>query len=687
QGGKTELQDMISDLTAMSLDPTKSLWKLHLIENYNGGCVLFWRIHHCIADGISLIHVLLSTADKTKDAPWPEMRVLKKVDTPKKGKKPGKYFRDISNQLNFKKLKKTAADIADMGNILSRQMISEPKTVLKGTLGVRKCAAWSEPFSLTDAKSVGRAFGGTLNDVFVSAVTGALRRYLLEKNTIMDDLDIRVSMPVNVRPSGTELELGNQFGLVSLGLPVYIEDPIARFREVKKRNDKIKGSPEASVNFHALKTMGMAPANIAKKTADFFADKGTAVMSNVPGPARSIYFAGQEIKNIMFWVPCTGHIGMGISIISYAGKVTLGIASDENLVSDPQIILEYFNEEMQNLLQLAQSEESVNKQIDAYQTTKTENCLSHIMNEPSDTVKAEGFGRLKKMLTLGVKSVPFHKLLKKYTDEDSRFIEINGTRVHYCDQGEGPVVVLLHGILSSLQTWNDWVESLSGHYRIIRLDMPGFGLTEHFESEPYSKELNIDFLNRFFESLGLEKFDIAGNSIGGYFAWNYALAYPEKVNKLVLLDPVGYPQDLPGIINFVNIPGLSNLAARVTPRIFIEKSIREIYGNKAKVTDELIDQYHDMLMNPQNRGVYVDIFRLLKQKASSTMLCHGINEIKAPTLLMWGKDDPWVPVGVVKEWERDLPLSKTIVYDGVGHLPMEEIPRQSASDTHAFLMS
>ncbi|MBF0258804.1 MAG: alpha/beta hydrolase [Desulfamplus sp.] len=294
---------------------------------------------------------------------------------------------------------------------------------------------------------------------------------------------------------------------------------------------------------------------------------------------------------------------------------------------------------------------------------------------------------LKKMLTLGVMSVPFDKLLQKYTTADSKFIEINGTKVHYCDQGKGPVIVLLHGMLSSLQTWNEWVKSLSGNYRIIRLDMPGFGLTKHFESRFYNRDLNIDFLNRFFEALGLEKFDIVGNSIGGYFAWNYTVAYPEKINKLILIDAVGYPQALPWIVNFVNIPGFGNLASRITPRIFIEKSIKEIYGDKSKVTNDLVDLYHDMLMNSQNRGVYVDVFRLLKQECSSTMLSYGINKIKASTLLMWGKNDPWVPVEVVKEWERDLPLSKTIVYDGIGHLPMEEIPLQSAYDAHAFLVS
>lgn len=353
KGGREELQDMIADLTAMPLDPSKPLWQVHLIENYNGGCALFWRIHHCIADGISLANVLLSTADKTADGELEVKKTPEERDVIKREKSGGKLFGGVFNSLSFKPLKTAAADLSDIGLVLCKQIISEPKTVLKGRVGVRKSVAWSEPLSLDAAKSVGRVFGGTLNDVLVSAVTGALRRYLMERNTPMSGLNLRVSMPVNIRPRGTELELGNRFGLVSLSLPVFIEDPILRLNEVKRRNDRIKGSTEASASFRILKAMGRAPANIAKKTADFFADKGTAVLSNVPGPSTPLYFAGRKIKNIMFWVPCTGHTGMGISIISYAGKIILGLATDESLIADPDVIPRFFKAEMEDMIKRA----------------------------------------------------------------------------------------------------------------------------------------------------------------------------------------------------------------------------------------------------------------------------------------------------------------------------------------------
>jgi len=687
-GDRFDLQNMISDLSAMPLDRKKPLWQIHLIENYNGGCVLFWRIHHCIADGISLTHVLLSTADKAKESTLSKTKIFKDSG-PKHENMIKTTFRKMVNvprKMNFSNWKQTATHAIHAGNILKKQFFSDTPTLFKGKIGVRKCVAWSDPLSLSDAKSTGKFLGGTINDVVVTAVAGALRRYLTDKKTPMDAVNIRVSMPVNIRKKGDEFNLGNQFGLVNLDLPVNVGDPVQRFHEVKKRNDFIKNSPEAAMSFQTLNTMGMIPKKMSKKTADFFADKATAVYSNVPGPQKTLYFSGQPIKNMMFWVPRTGHTGMGISIISYNGKITMGLATDEKIVDNPQIILEYFQEEMKDLNQWVACEKALKKNENISQSQDMKASLTQMQNRSTCAVKSKGFkNRLKQISSLGLKSKSFEELAQKYNKKESKFIEINGLRVHYCDQGNGPTIILLHGMLATLQTWNEWVNSLSDYYRIIRLDIPGFGLTDRFET--FSKDVCIDFLNQFVEALKLDKFDIAGNSIGGYIAWNYALNYPKKVNKMILIDSVGYAQDLPRIVNFVNIPGMKKIATRIIPRLFIEKNIKEIYGDKTRVTDELIDLYHDMLLNVHNRGVFVDFFHLLKQEASSIQLSQGINKIKSPTLLMWGKEDPWVPVNVLENWERDLTSSKTIVYDGVGHLPMEEIPFQSASDAHTFLRS
>jgi len=506
-GNRRDLQCMISDLTAMPLDRKKPLWQIHLIENYNGGCVLFWRIHHCIADGISLAHVLLSTADMSKDAPLLPKKDFKEPDHDhdQKSVKKIAYAKKIETlicTINPKKWKQYTENAFRVGRFLSKQFISDAPTMFKGKIGVRKCIAWSDPLSLSDAKSIGKLMGGTLNDVVMTAVSGALRRYLLENNTTKEDLNICVSMPVNIRKKGKELNLGNQFGLVNLELPVNIEDPIQRFNEVKKQNDSIKKSSEAYISFQVLNALGMAPGKISKKTADFFADKGTAVFSNVPGPKKKLYIAGQQIKNMMFWVPRTGHQGMGISIISYNGKITMGLATDEKIVADPQIILNMFQEEMKELKQLVELEEALKQEIHTLQAKNNIIPIPQVFNDSTCSSKSSGIrNRIKKMSRLGLKSKPFEELVQKYCHKESKFIDINGIRVHYCDQGEGPTVVLLHGMLSSLQTWDEWVQSLSSHFRIIRLDIPGFGLTDRFET--FNKEICVDFLNQFFDALEL----------------------------------------------------------------------------------------------------------------------------------------------------------------------------------------
>jgi WS/DGAT/MGAT family acyltransferase len=210
--------------------------------------------------------------------------------------------------------------------------------------------------SLDKIKTVGRAIStATLNDVLIATVTGAMRRYLKTRNTPVNELDLRVTVPVNIRKPGTEFELGNRFSLVFLALPVYIDDPILRLKEVKRRMDHLKKSPDAYINFGLLSAMGLLPPNISKRTAHLFGNKASGVLTNVPGPKQPLYFAGQKINNIMVWVPRSGIIGLGISIFSYDGKVTVGIASDEGLMPDPEVLLEGFEEEFNHLLGLVQS--------------------------------------------------------------------------------------------------------------------------------------------------------------------------------------------------------------------------------------------------------------------------------------------------------------------------------------------
>jgi WS/DGAT/MGAT family acyltransferase len=382
-GDKTELQVMISNLTVTPLDPNKPLWQIHLIENYGKGCVLFFRIHHCITDGIAGIHVLLSTADTDPDAPWPKSKPKKKPkpfslgallpinalvrsaektlsSTQRLGRLVLKEIETaVANPAHLKQLANASSMVpTDFASVLSKYMLmsSDPHSAFKGKLGVRKRIAWTEPFALDKIKKVGKAIStATLNDVLIATVTGAMRHYLKTRNTRVNELDLRVAVPVNVRKPGTEAELGNKFSLVFLPLPVHLEDPVLRLKEIKRRMDRLKTSPDPYINFALLSMMGYLPPLLAKKAAALFGNKASGVLTNVPGPRQPLYYAGQEVKNLMFWVPRSGQIGLGISILSYNGKVTVGIASDEGLMPDPEVLLEGFEDEFNVLLDLVQS--------------------------------------------------------------------------------------------------------------------------------------------------------------------------------------------------------------------------------------------------------------------------------------------------------------------------------------------
>ena len=382
-GGKIELSAMISNLMTRALDSNKPLWDIHLIENYKTGCALFFRLHHCIADGIALMHVLHSTADTIPDAPWPEPPAAHKkrrypkspqfsfntmISTAKgviqKGSNISKKVlteveKASGNTAGIKSLFKAAANIpTDVAGVLSKHTImnSDPNTAFKGKLAVAKQVTWTDPIDLERIKKLGKAISSaTLNDILIATVTGSMRRYLKTRNTPINELDLQVTVPVNIRKPGTEFELGNKFSLVFLKLPVYLEDPILRLKEVKRRMDKIKVSADPYVNFGLLSAIGFLPAAVAQKAAQFFGNKASGVLTNVPGPKKPLYFAGKEISNIMLWVPRSGTVGLGISILSYNGKVTIGIASDKGLMPDPETFLEGFEDEFNYLIDIVQS--------------------------------------------------------------------------------------------------------------------------------------------------------------------------------------------------------------------------------------------------------------------------------------------------------------------------------------------
>ena len=345
-GGDKALRDMVSELMSTALDATKPLWQVHLIDGHERGSVVLARIHHSIADGIALVQVMLSLTDSS---PAASARPRRKRSENSNSAGPLDW---LSGAI---KLLDNPARIAEGAYRLGRLVVlpPDPQTAFKGPLGRRKRAAWSSTVPLDEFKAVGKAFGATVNDVLVATATGALRRYLEKRGEPTSGVAIRASVPVNLRPLDQAHKLGNAFGLVFLTLPVGIADPVKRLRAVKKEMDDLKRSPEALVAFAVLNVMGLTPVEVEKAGLRFFGSKATAVLTNVPGPREPLYIAGRKIGQVMFWVPQSGRLGLGISIISYAGGVMLGVATDEGLVRDPEKIVAEFEREFKALRQKA----------------------------------------------------------------------------------------------------------------------------------------------------------------------------------------------------------------------------------------------------------------------------------------------------------------------------------------------
>ena len=378
--GAAELRDVVSDLMSTPLDFSKPLWQCHLIEGVDEGCAVLLRLHHCIGDGVALVHVLLSMADLVPDAPplppqprrrrraeevgsrlgWAFGRALDAVagtvagtvgavtGTMRVSRQIGAIVQEtvqaVRHPSHLLELTQSAAQGAQvLFEMLMRP--SDPPTPFKGPLGVRKRAAWTRPIQVQDVKDCGQAVGATINDVLLAAVTGALRRYLVRRRFEVHGLEINAMVPVNLRPLERADDLGNEFGLIYLALPVGEPEVAERLRLVKQRMDEIKRSPEPLVAFQVLNALGLAPREMADTLINMFGAKSTAVMTNVAGPRQPIYFAGRKVESVLFWVPQSGRMGLGVSILSYNGRVVVGVATDAGLVPDPERLAQDFADE------------------------------------------------------------------------------------------------------------------------------------------------------------------------------------------------------------------------------------------------------------------------------------------------------------------------------------------------------
>lgn len=349
-GDQGTLQELVSELMSTPLDPTKPLWQFHVVENFAEGCAVIARVHHCIADGIALVRLMFSLVDESPEVP-PGRRDTASTEAAERrmnGSRRGAGFEGLLSPARAMELARSGAGaVTELGRLVT--MSPDPKTLFKGNLGVGKKAVWSDAIPLATVKSLGTHLGATVNDVLLAAVSGALRSYLVSRGQLADGLTIRAVVPVNLRPPDGPMELGNRFGLVFLGLPIGLPTAVERLHALKAEMDRLKASPQAVVAFGVLNAMGMASPEIEHIGVKLFAQKATAVMTNVPGPRTPLYLAGRAIRNIMFWVPQSGRLGLGVSILSYAGDVRIGIAADSGLVPDPGTIVSLFQDELDEM--------------------------------------------------------------------------------------------------------------------------------------------------------------------------------------------------------------------------------------------------------------------------------------------------------------------------------------------------
>ena len=273
------------------------------------------------------------------------------------------------------------------------------------------------------------------------------------------------------------------------------------------------------------------------------------------------------------------------------------------------------------------------------------------------------------------------ELAPKYAAAPSQFMTLNGIKIHYRDEGAGTPIVLIHGTGASLHTWEDWTKDLIEDYRVIRLDLPAYGLTGQDPQKRYSSKDYVDLLDTFLTKLKVEKFHLAGNSLGGLISWLYASYHPEKVDKLVLLDPSGFPfKSTPMVIKMAKTPVLNYFIRYVTPRSFIEKNIKEVYYDHTLIKASTIDRYHDLIRFEGNREAFIDRAYIEREDYRDRL-----SLIKATTLILWGENDAWIPVSDAPKFKAAIDNAQVVIMPKTGHVPMEERPKESLAIVAAFL--
>ena len=323
-GDDEALQELVGDLMSTRLDPDRPLWQVHQVDGHDGGSAIVVRLHHAMADGVALVGLLeRMVGAEQRDAPV--VRGARSAPSLRRG--------------------------VEGARAIARLAIMPPdaRTPLRGALGLIKRAALSRPWRLADLTAVAHANGGTVNDVLASAVAGGLRRWLGPRGGLRDGLEVRAILPVNLRDVRSDHALGNRFGLVFLPLPVGIADGRARLAEVVRRTRVLKDGPEAAATYEVLGAMALAPRPVEDLGVTYFGAKATLVFTDLAGPREPVTIAGGRVRSIAFWAPQAARLGLGVSALSYAGELRVGVASDAGIVADPREIVAGLEAEIASL--------------------------------------------------------------------------------------------------------------------------------------------------------------------------------------------------------------------------------------------------------------------------------------------------------------------------------------------------
>ena len=368
-GDWSALLQLAEKFMQVPLPADRPLWRMILIDHFGAGSAMFLCLSHAMADGAAILNVFNTLTGTTAKASLARLAPPKPAeqldDDP--AARIARVLDEASQMLEapgnlWKKSLAAAQDPlgtvlrgADVGLSLGKLLFIPPdqRTALSGRCGPAKRAVACDPIPLAQVKSVAKTFGAKVNDVVLAAVAGSLRDYLQAHGEPVQGLNLRAVVPVYLNPWNDPTDLRNGFGLVFLSLPVGIADPLRRLRMLKRRMDYIKSTSEAAVAYGIMYGLGFTPPPVERMITRVFGLKGTAVMTNVIGPSEVRYLAGVPIKRMLFWVPQPAGLGMGVSLISYAGELSVMLATDARLVPDPEAMVAGFHREFDQLARLA----------------------------------------------------------------------------------------------------------------------------------------------------------------------------------------------------------------------------------------------------------------------------------------------------------------------------------------------